>query len=363
MVILLKNQEENGKSNSFNSLVFCPILNLLITSSENLIKIWKLDKKGRWNRKSPQVLQGHKFRINFLSCLYLSGKGALLASASSSEKSYVKLWHLNLNGLWDGKDPETLEIKTWMIKSIAMQSLADRGVLLAVGGGEYGDKLSVWCLTSELKWNKKDPLFLKGFTYWSYPVALCSFNGRILLVVSGSWMEPYHKIWTFDMRGNWNGNLPLKLNLPPNQDYESNYPRSFSMCKLNDDRAVLVTAIGSDEDEYLTADAGYIIAWTFNARGELVNKKPLILGFYPQPVKRVVVFPFGVQEFLLAYSITSNKIGIKFLKEVKGIWKEYDNIFFELEDKLRIGCFVPAGKDFLFVGISRDELISWRITI
>ncbi|MHA1211899.1 MAG: hypothetical protein ACTSSH_05500 [Candidatus Heimdallarchaeota archaeon] len=359
MVILIENLEGNEEKQSIYSLTLCSELNLLISASGKLMKIWKLNKKGKWDGKPPQVLEGHEFRINCMSCLYLGDEGALLASGSAFEGSCLKLWFINNMGFWDGKKPESLKIKTWSIKSIAMEFLEDGGVLLAAGGGEYGNNLSVYRLTPEYRWNKKEPLVLKEFTYWAYPVALCSFNeDKIILAVSGGWMETFLKLWTFDTQGNWDGNPPLKLSLPPCPDYESNYPRSFEMSNINNKGAVLIAGIGSDENEYWTGDAGYVIVWNFDGAGSVAEEKAVILKRYDAPVEQVVLHRLSECEILVACRISYNEISVTCLKKTNGVWKEQNTLLFEHH---HIGCFISTPSEILLIGISENKLISWSV--
>ncbi|MHA1556814.1 MAG: hypothetical protein ACTSPM_07755 [Candidatus Heimdallarchaeota archaeon] len=359
---MIDNLEENEEKQAIYSLTQCSELNLLISASGNLMKIWKLNKNGKWDGKPPQVLKGHEFPINCMSCLYLGKKGALLASGSAFEGSCVKLWFIDNKGLWDGKKPESLKIKTWSIKSIAMEFIEDGGVLLAIGGGEYGNNLSVYKLTPEYHWDKKEPLVPKEFTYWAYPVSLCSFNkDKIILAVSGGWMETFLKLWTFNSQGNWDGNPPLKLSLPPCPDYESNYPRSFEMSSINSKGAVLIAGIGSDENEYWTGDAGYIVVWNFEAAGFVTEEKAIILNRYDAPVKQVVLHVLSESEILVAYRTSYKAISVKFLKKITGKWKEQNTLVFEHHRWLKIGCFITTPSEILLIGISENELISWSV--
>ncbi len=362
MAILIENLEGNEETQTIHSLIPCPELNLLITASGNQMKIWKLTKRGKWDGKPPQVIKGHKFPINCMSCFYLGKKGALLASGSAFEGSCVKLWFIDNKGIWNGSKPESLKIKTWSIKSIAMEFLEDGGVLLAVGGGEYGNNLSVYKLTPEYQWDKKEPLVLKEFTYWAYPVSLCSFNkDKVILTVSGGWMETFLKLWTFDTKGNWDGNSPQKLSLPPSPDYESNYLRSFSMNSINSKSAVLIAGIGSDADEYWTGDAGYIVVWNFDAAGSVSNEKATILNRYDLPVKDLVLYVLSECEILVAFRISYNEISVKFLKKIAGVWKEQNTLIFKYHNWLKIGCFFTIPSEIRLIGISENKLISWSV--
>ena len=69
MGVLIKDVDEHEKEQVIQTLVFCPELKLLITASENLIKIWKLTRGFNWNKKPPQILTGHKSIVNCLSYL------------------------------------------------------------------------------------------------------------------------------------------------------------------------------------------------------------------------------------------------------------------------------------------------------
>jgi len=362
MVVLIKDLDEPEEERVIQTLVFCSELKLLITASENLIKIWKLTKGFNWNRKPPQILTGHKSIVNCLSYLYLGEAGIILASGSSSKSSCVKLWFIDNKGVWDGNKPESLKIETGKIKSIAMHFLADGGALLAAGGGEYGNNLSVYKLTPKLQWNEKEPLVLKGFTYWANPIALHSFNNdKIILVVSGYWMETFLKLWTFNMQGNWDRKQPLTLKLPPNEQFEDNYLRSFEIKSFEDNSAILLASIASSENDYWICDAGYIIAWFFDSAGNVTDENSMVLDSTNDSIAQAIFQILNNDNLLVASKITYNQVSVKLFKKISDNWKEQNNQEFKYRKWIKLGCFLNTSSEIFLISITENRLISRKV--
>ena len=360
MVVLIKDSDES-KDRVFETLVFCSELRILITASENLIKIWKLTKGFNWNKKPPQILTGHKSIVNCLSYLYLGEDGIILASGSSSKSSCVKLWFINSKGVWDGNKPESLKIETGKIKSVAMQFLAGGGALLAAGGGEYGNNLSVFRLSPKLHWDKKEPLVLKGFTYWAYPVAFQSFGDKIILAVSGYWMETFLKLWTFDMQGNWDCQEPLTLKLPPNKFYENNDLRSFVIKSFEKNGAILIASIATTERDPWDCEVGYTIAWFFDSTGKVTDERSIVLDSRDDSITEAVFHVLNDDELLVGSKIAYNRVSVKLFRKNSGNWEEQTNHIYRFRKWVSLVCFLKTPTEILLIGIRGNRIISRSI--
>lgn len=193
-----------------------------------------------------------------------------------------------------------LEQDTLSLTSLSMSTLHDGSIVLASSGGEYGDNCAIWRLTPDGKWNGEPPQFIRDFRYWAYASALQPLgNGTILYPVSGYNMEPYISIWHIDSSGTLT-NAPTATLHMVKADYEDNVPRTMAVCSTDKGGAVLAVGAGSDQNEYMQADSGYILMWYFNPDGSCISEEPTVIDRISQPVEKICLHPIPGKCILLA---------------------------------------------------------------